>query len=187
MARHGRGRCPKQPTRPCRFAARALQAFLWGRTDPALTSRQRRRVASHPVSPVSLARPESPRWPAASSGGVRPRGRSDKRLSVVRLAPRRRHADKALARSPWPSYAAVSDAILEFIRRGVVVKTIINSMTFDGATTDPMQMAVRDALIAFMAATAQAEAKGGPACRYRALMPMATAIGVVSPATYANR
>jgi putative DNA-invertase from lambdoid prophage Rac len=32
-------------------------------------------------------------------------------------------------------------------------------MVFDGATTDPMLMAVRDALIAFMAATAQAQAE----------------------------
>jgi DNA invertase Pin-like site-specific DNA recombinase len=32
-------------------------------------------------------------------------------------------------------------------------------MTFDGATTDPIQKAVRDALIAFMAATAQAQAE----------------------------
>ena len=32
-------------------------------------------------------------------------------------------------------------------------------MVFDGATTDPMQMAVRDALIGFMAATAQAQAE----------------------------
>jgi Helix-turn-helix domain of resolvase len=40
-----------------------------------------------------------------------------------------------------------------------VIKTVINGMTFDGATTDPMQCAVRDALIAFMAATAQAQAE----------------------------
>jgi putative DNA-invertase from lambdoid prophage Rac len=32
-------------------------------------------------------------------------------------------------------------------------------MTFDGSTTEPMQQAVRDALIAFMAATAQAQAE----------------------------
>lgn len=32
-------------------------------------------------------------------------------------------------------------------------------MTFDGATTDPVQKAVRDAPIAFMAATAQAQAE----------------------------
>jgi hypothetical protein len=41
------------------------------------------------------------------------------------------------------------------MRRGVIIKTVINGMTFDGATKDAMQMAVRDALIAFMAATAQ--------------------------------
>jgi putative DNA-invertase from lambdoid prophage Rac len=57
------------------------------------------------------------------------------------------------------NYADVCDAIREFMRRGVVVKTVINGMTFDGATTDPMQCAVRDALIAFMAATAQAQAE----------------------------
>ena len=32
-------------------------------------------------------------------------------------------------------------------------------MTFDGSTTDPMQCAVRDSLIAFLAATAQAQAE----------------------------
>ena len=57
------------------------------------------------------------------------------------------------------NYADVTDAIREFMRRGVIIKTVINSMTFDGATSDPMQMAVRDALIAFMAATAQAQAE----------------------------
>lgn len=45
------------------------------------------------------------------------------------------------------------------MRRGVVIRTVINGLTFDGATTDPMQQAVRDALIAFMAATAQANAE----------------------------
>ena len=57
------------------------------------------------------------------------------------------------------NYADVTDAIREFMRRGIVIRTVINNMTFDGATTDPMQMAVRDALIAFMAATAQAQAE----------------------------
>jgi putative DNA-invertase from lambdoid prophage Rac len=37
----------------------------------------------------------------------------------------------------------------------VVIRTFINNMTFDGATTDPMQQAVRDARMAFMAATPQ--------------------------------
>ena len=57
------------------------------------------------------------------------------------------------------NYADVTDVIREFIRRGVVVRTVINGLTFDGATKDPMQMAVRDALIGFMAATAQAQAE----------------------------
>jgi putative DNA-invertase from lambdoid prophage Rac len=57
------------------------------------------------------------------------------------------------------NYADVCDTIREFMRRGVVIKTVINGMTFDGATTDPMQCAVRDALIAFLAATAQAQAE----------------------------
>ena len=54
------------------------------------------------------------------------------------------------------NYADVSDTIREFMRRGVVIRTVINNMTFDGAAKDPMRQAVRDALIAFMAATAQA-------------------------------
>lgn len=57
------------------------------------------------------------------------------------------------------NYADVTDTIRELMRRGVVIRTVINAMTFDGATSDPMQMAVRDALIAFMAATAQAQAE----------------------------
>jgi putative DNA-invertase from lambdoid prophage Rac len=57
------------------------------------------------------------------------------------------------------NYQDVSDTIREFMRKGIVIKTVINSMTFDGATSDPMQEAVRDALIGFMAATAQAQAE----------------------------
>lgn len=57
------------------------------------------------------------------------------------------------------NYQDVTDTIREFMRRGVVIRTVINNMTFDGATKDPIQQAVRDALIAFMAATAQAQAE----------------------------
>lgn len=57
------------------------------------------------------------------------------------------------------NYSDVRDTIQEFMRRGVVVRTVINNLTFDGATTDPMQQAVRDALIGFLAATAQANAE----------------------------
>jgi putative DNA-invertase from lambdoid prophage Rac len=57
------------------------------------------------------------------------------------------------------NYADVTDTIREFIRRGVIVRTVINGLTFDGATKDPMQQAVRDSLIAFMAAMAQSQAE----------------------------
>ena len=57
------------------------------------------------------------------------------------------------------NYSDVRDTIQEFMRRGVVVRTVINGLTFDGATKDPMQQAVRDALIGFLAATAQANAE----------------------------
>jgi putative DNA-invertase from lambdoid prophage Rac len=57
------------------------------------------------------------------------------------------------------NYRDVCDNIREFMRRGVVIRTVINGLTFDGATHDPMQQAVRDALIGFMAATAQAQAE----------------------------
>lgn len=57
------------------------------------------------------------------------------------------------------NYHDVTDTIRHFMREGVIIKTIINGLTFDGATTDPMQAAVRDALIGFMAATAQAQAE----------------------------
>jgi putative DNA-invertase from lambdoid prophage Rac len=57
------------------------------------------------------------------------------------------------------NYDDVCDAIRQFMGRGVVIRTVINNFTFDGATRDPMQKAVRDALIGFMAATAQAQAE----------------------------
>jgi len=74
------------------------------------------------------------------------------------------------------NYADVSDAIREFMRCGVVIRTVINNMTFDGATADPMQQAVRDALIAFMAATAQAQAEATKEAQ-RAGIDHAKAIG----------
>jgi putative DNA-invertase from lambdoid prophage Rac len=57
------------------------------------------------------------------------------------------------------NYEDVTETICLLMQRGVIIKTIINGMTFDGATRDPVQKAVRDALIAFMAATAQAQAE----------------------------
>ena len=57
------------------------------------------------------------------------------------------------------NYQDVTDTIRHFMRQGVVIKTVINRLTFDGSTKDPMQEAVRDALIGFMAASAQAQAE----------------------------
>jgi DNA invertase Pin-like site-specific DNA recombinase len=63
------------------------------------------------------------------------------------------------------NYDDVQETIREFMRRGVVIKTVINAMTFDGSTKDPIQKAVRDALIGFMAATAQAQAEATKAAQ----------------------
>jgi hypothetical protein len=57
------------------------------------------------------------------------------------------------------NYDDVCDTIREFMRRGVVIRTVINNFTFDGATKDSIQKATRDALIAFIAATAQARSR----------------------------
>jgi DNA invertase Pin-like site-specific DNA recombinase len=57
------------------------------------------------------------------------------------------------------NYQDICDTIREFIQRGVVIRTVINDITFDGATKDAMQCAIRDTLVAFMAATAQAQAE----------------------------
>jgi len=57
------------------------------------------------------------------------------------------------------NYLDVRDVIQTFLARGVTIKTVINGMTFDGTAKDPMQMAVRDALIGFMAAMGQAQAE----------------------------
>lgn len=57
------------------------------------------------------------------------------------------------------NYKDVTQTIRELMERGVIIRTIINSMVFDGSARDPMTMAVRDALISFMAASAQAQAE----------------------------
>lgn len=57
------------------------------------------------------------------------------------------------------NYQDVTTVIREFMSRGVIIKTVINRMVFDGSTKDPIQKAVRDALIGFMAATAEAQAE----------------------------
>ncbi len=78
------------------------------------------------------------------------------------------------------NYADVTDTIREFMRRGVVIRTVINRLTFDGATSDPMQAAVRDALIGFMAALSQAQAEATKEAQ-RAGVAHAKAKGDASP------
>ncbi|CAN7697499.1 recombinase family protein [Rhizobium sp. LjRoot30] len=85
-----------------------------------------------------------------------------------RLFDKLRHGDTLLVR--WVdrlgrNYEDVTKTIRDFMQLGVIVKTVINGMVFDGATSDPMQKAVRDALIAFMAATAQAQAEATKAAQ----------------------
>lgn len=63
------------------------------------------------------------------------------------------------------NYQDVVDTIRDFMRRGVVIRTVIYNFTFDGAETDPMKCAVRDALIAFMSATADAQAQATKAAQ----------------------
>ncbi len=55
------------------------------------------------------------------------------------------------------NYQDVTDTVREFVRCGIRIETVINRMSFDGTTTDPMRQAVRDSLVAFMAAMAQAQ------------------------------
>lgn len=57
------------------------------------------------------------------------------------------------------NYVDVTDTVREFIRRGIRIETVINRMSFDGTTTDPMKQAIRDSLIAFMAAMAHSQAE----------------------------
>ena len=57
------------------------------------------------------------------------------------------------------NYLDVTATVRELIARGVTIKTVINGMTFDGTATDPMNRAVRDALLGFMAAMAEAQAE----------------------------
>jgi putative DNA-invertase from lambdoid prophage Rac len=63
------------------------------------------------------------------------------------------------------NYGDVCDTIREFMKHGVIVRTVIHGMIFDGAAKDPMSKAVRDALIGFMAATAEAQAEATKAAQ----------------------
>src|SRR5262245_9753718 len=102
------------------------------------------------VPPPPLSPNELYRAPKLGSAGVstklaeRPQGR--------RLFDLLRSGDTLVVR--WidrlgRNYQDICETIREFMQRGVVIRTVINSITFDGATQDAMQCAVRDALIRF--------------------------------------
>lgn len=55
------------------------------------------------------------------------------------------------------NYDDVREVVAEFMQRGVIVRTVINDMTFDGSTKDPMAKALRDSMISFLAAMGQAQ------------------------------
>jgi len=56
------------------------------------------------------------------------------------------------------NYRDVTDTLRELLRRGVTVKTVINGQTFEAQPKSATDEAVRDALIGFMAAQAEAQA-----------------------------
>lgn len=62
-------------------------------------------------------------------------------------------------------YTDATDVVRELTERGIVIRTVINDMIFDGAAADIVRTAVREALILFMAATAQVQAEATKAER----------------------
>ena len=56
------------------------------------------------------------------------------------------------------NYDDIQKNIRLFLDRGVTIRTVINSMTFDAKPTDAMAKAMRDAMLSFMSAMAEAQA-----------------------------
>ena len=56
------------------------------------------------------------------------------------------------------NYDDIQKNIRLFLDRGVTIRTVINSMTFDAKPTDAMAKAIRDAMLSFMSAMAEAQA-----------------------------
>ena len=54
------------------------------------------------------------------------------------------------------NYDDIQKNIRLFLDRGVTIKTVINGMTFDAKPQDAMGKAVRDAMLSFMSAMAEA-------------------------------
>ena len=56
------------------------------------------------------------------------------------------------------NYDDIQKNIRLFLARGVTIRTVINGMTFDAKPTDAMAKAIRDAMLSFMSAMAEAQA-----------------------------
>lgn len=56
------------------------------------------------------------------------------------------------------NYEDIQKNLRLFLDRGVTIKTVINSMVFDAKPKDAMSKAVRDAMLSFMSAMAEAQA-----------------------------
>ena len=56
------------------------------------------------------------------------------------------------------NYDDIQKNIRLFLDRGVTIRTVINDMTFDAKPTDAMAKAIRDAMLSFMSAMAEAQA-----------------------------
>ena len=81
------------------------------------------------------------------------------------------------------NYDDIQMNIRLFLDRGVTIKTVINGMTFDARPRDAMGKAVRDAMLSFMSAMAEAQA---------AAMKEAQAVGIAharetAPTKYRGR
>ena len=79
-----------------------------------------------------------------------------------RLKDRLRRGDSLVCR--WidrlgRDYTDTFDVLTDLMRKGVIVKTVVNRMTFDGAATDPIHCAIRDAQLAMMSGMAAAQAE----------------------------
>lgn len=57
------------------------------------------------------------------------------------------------------NYEDVTETMQEFLRRGVTIKTVINSMVFNAHPANDMEKAVQNAMLGFMAAMASAQAE----------------------------
>ena len=56
------------------------------------------------------------------------------------------------------NYDDIQKNIRVFLDRGVTIRTVINSITFDAKPPDAMAKAIRDAILSFMSAMAEAQA-----------------------------